>query len=154
MRSIEEVRRVQALIRRGLNDCEIARRTGIPRGTIRDWRRGHLPRFARNDALQGCPGCGHARHLFEQLGSDYAYLLGLYLGDGSIARYPRTYRLTVTLDRGYPKVIAECVAAIERVMPTSKVGVYQRRDEQADEVYSYSRSWPCLFPQHGRGMKH
>jgi hypothetical protein len=27
-----------ALIAGGLNDCEVARRTGIPRTTIRDWR--------------------------------------------------------------------------------------------------------------------
>lgn len=28
-----------ALVDQGLNDCEISRRLGIPRGTIRDWRR-------------------------------------------------------------------------------------------------------------------
>ncbi len=26
--------------------------------------------------------------------------------------------------------------------------------EHCIEVYSYSRSWPCLFPQHGAGPKH
>ena len=39
-------------------------------------------------------------------------------------------------------------------MPASRVGVFHRPDEQADEVYSYSKSWPCLFPQHGPGKKH
>ncbi|HEV8373977.1 MAG TPA: helix-turn-helix domain-containing protein [Actinomycetota bacterium] len=38
MRSREEVALVLGLARQGLNDCEIARRTGIPRGTVRDWR--------------------------------------------------------------------------------------------------------------------
>jgi hypothetical protein len=28
-----------ALVEAGLNDCEISRRLGIPRGTIRDWRK-------------------------------------------------------------------------------------------------------------------
>jgi hypothetical protein len=154
VRSVEEVREVQGLVEQGLNDCEIARRTGIPRGTIRDWRHGRLPRFARSDVHEGCPRCHHAAHEFERFRSEYAYLLGLYLGDGSIARYPRTYRLTISLDRGHPGIVGECVEAMERVMPTSKVGVLHRPDEDADEVYSYSNAWPCLFPQHGPGKKH
>ena len=28
-----------ALVEFGINDCEISRRLGIPRGTVRDWRR-------------------------------------------------------------------------------------------------------------------
>ncbi len=39
-------------------------------------------------------------------------------------------------------------------MPTSKVGVVRRRDENTDEVGASSRAWPCLFPQHGPGRKH
>jgi hypothetical protein len=39
MRSIEEVRRVGALVIAGMNDCEIARRTHIPRPTVMGWRR-------------------------------------------------------------------------------------------------------------------
>jgi hypothetical protein len=40
------------------------------------------------------------------------------------------------------------------VMPASKVGVFRHRNENLDEVSSYSRHWPCLFPQHGPGLKH
>ena len=40
MRSEEEYRRALELIEIGINDCEIGRRLGIPRGTIRDWRVG------------------------------------------------------------------------------------------------------------------
>lgn len=39
-------------------------------------------------------------------------------------------------------------------MPSSRVGVFPHRHENADEVSSYSRAWPCLFPQHGHGKKH
>jgi hypothetical protein len=156
MRSIEEVRRVQALVGQGLNDCEISRQTGIPRGTIRDWRHGKIPRAVRAAAAErSCNECGHPAHEFSSLPHPgYLYLLGLYLGDGFIAKYPRTHRLTIYLDRAYPRIIAECSEAMSRVMPTSKVGVLQRRDDQTDEVYSYSKAWPCLFPQHGVGLKH
>ena len=154
MRSIEEVRLVQVLIEQGLNDCEISRRTGLPRRTILGWRHGHLPRFARGDAAEGCPRCGHPSHDFGNLGSEYGYLLGIYLGDGHIAKFPRTYRLTISMDRAYPGVVTECVQAMDRVMPTSKVGIFHRRDEQTEEIYSYSKAWPCLLPQHGPGLKH
>jgi hypothetical protein len=40
------------------------------------------------------------------------------------------------------------------VMPSSRVGVMQHHRENADEVGSSSRAWPCLIPQHGPGKKH
>lgn len=85
----------------------------------------------------------------------YAYLLGLYLGDGCISRGKRgVYRLRVFLDRGYPLIVEECVAAMSLVMPASKASVYPRRDEHMNVVSSWSKHWPCLFPQHGPGLKH
>jgi hypothetical protein len=85
----------------------------------------------------------------------YAYLLGLYLGDGHIAAHPRdVYRLRVFLDRAYPLIVAECRAAIDLTMPASKVGVVRHRTERVDEVNSFSKHWPHLFPQHGPGRKH
>ena len=114
MRTIEEVRQVQGLIESGLNDCEIARHTGIPRGTIRDWRHGKIPRRgplgARIPVEYSCPACGHPMHAFDALpAGNYAYLLGLYLGDGHITTHARrVYRLGITLDRKYPGIVREC----------------------------------------------
>jgi hypothetical protein len=161
MRSIEEVRRVLALVKKGLNDCEISRETGIPRGTIRDWRDGKTPRRKwprapgrTRDGGHGCPTCGHPLHDFARLPTnDYAYLLGLYLGDGTISKAPRgVFKLRITLDSRYPQIIDECTAAIQSVCPSSKVNHAERIG--CTEVYSYSRKWPCLFPQHGPGRKH
>jgi hypothetical protein len=160
MRAIEEVRRVQGLIEDGLNDCEIARRTGVPRGTIRDWRHGKVPRRgplgARIPAEYSCRVCGHAMHDFDALPlRDYSYLLGLYLGDGHITTHARgVHRLGITLDRKYPEIVRECADTMAAVMPSSKVGIQQWRHMRADFVYSYSRAWLCLFPQHGPGRKH
>jgi hypothetical protein len=155
MRSIEEVRRVLALVEKGLNDCEISRQTGIPRGTVMGWRHGKIPRFAGPGAARSCPECGHPEHDFARLPpDDYAYLLGLYLGDGFIARHARTYRLTIFMDRAYQQIVGECADAMATLMPTSKVAVLRRAYEQLDEVNCYSKAWPCLFPQHGVGKKH
>lgn len=156
MRSIEEVRTVLGLVEEGLNDCEISRRTGIPRPTIMDWRRGLIPRQAREGARAGCPRCGHPEHDFASLpGTEYAYLLGLYLGDGCISAAPRqVWRLRIALDAKYPGIVQECAAATSAVLPGSRVGIYRRRDQNSFEVGSCSRSWPCLFPQHAPGKKH
>ncbi len=43
MRSPQEVALVMELVRAERNDCEIARETGIPRSTVRQWRKGQTP---------------------------------------------------------------------------------------------------------------
>ena len=156
MRSVEEVREVLALIERGLNDGEISRQTGTPRGTIRAWRNGNVPK-AIVAAVTGisCVICGHPAHDYAALPRPgYMYLLGLYLGDGCIVRVGRVYRLVIVLDRRYPRIVSECCRAMAKVMPSSGVGVQRKGNDQADYVSSYSKAWPCLSPQHGPGRKH
>jgi hypothetical protein len=44
----------------------------------------------------------------------YAYLLGLYLGDGHIVEMKRgVYRLSISQDERYPGLIAECARAMK-----------------------------------------
>jgi len=146
------------LHREGLSNCEIARRTGVSRPTIRDWANGKLPHsYAPNASFAGlgrCKRCGCNEHRFDQLPADYVYLLGLYLGDGSIAAHPRdVYRLRITLDVRYPGIVDECEAAMQAVTPRNRISRL-RRPCNCYEVGGYSKSWPCLFPQHGPGVKH
>jgi hypothetical protein len=51
-------------------------------------------------------------------------------------------------------IVAECKAAIGLVMPASKVGVVRHKNARMDEVYSFSKHWPHMLPQHGPGVKH
>jgi hypothetical protein len=147
MRSAEEFKAVQRLIAAGVNDCEIARQTGIPRCTVRDWR--CRPQVRSRDS-RGSP-CDH--DLSRLLAKSYSYLLGLYLGDGCISRGGRVWRLRITLDSRYPKIIDRTLEAIEIPMPGQRAGTW-RRSDNCTEVYLYSKHWPCLFPQHGPGKKH
>jgi len=127
MRSVEEVRTVLELVEKGLNDCEIERSTGIPRRTILGWRHGRTPRRRRLAlGIDSCPNCGHELHDLAGLpAADYAYLLGMYLGDGCISRAPRgVFALRIVLDRKYPGIVSECARAMGAVMPTSRVGIY------------------------------
>ena len=145
MRSVEEVRKVLSLVDEGLKDSEIRRQTGIPRGTIRAWRLGRNTRrdwrASQIQPKESCPACGHPSHRFNDLPREsYAYLLGLYLGDGCISTHPRgVFRLRITLDSKYPGIIAECAAAMGAVLPTSKVGVLWHTHQNSAEVSSFSR---------------
>lgn len=156
MRGAEEVAAVQALHSEGRNASEIASITGLPPSTVRDWL--SRPVRARES---GCPTCGRS-HDFQALPASYVYLLGLYLGDGCISAHPRAvHRMRIFLDLRYPEIVSACAAAIQDLVPGNRVGVqqhfsnYVERDEPSNvEVSAYSKSWPCLFPQHGPGKKH
>ena len=114
VRSSEEFYTVKRLAAQGLNDCAIARLTGVPRRTVRDLRCRPSIR-PRNVARSS--GCS-IEHDFESIAAaPYCYLLGLYLGDGCISRSGRVWHLRVTLDKTYPAIIARCRQAIDMLMP-------------------------------------
>ena len=85
--------------------------------------------------------------------SSYAYLLGLYLGDGHIVHGPRdVYVLAIACSDDWPGLMAAARQAMAAVMPASSVcGVKQTG---CTMIKSYSKHWACLFPQHGPGRKH
>jgi hypothetical protein len=163
MHALEDVTAVLALREQGLHATEIARRTGVPRGTVRDWLGGRLPRRSGvGTGTTSCSACGGAEHDFAALPPSYVYLLGLYLGDGCISAHRRAvYKLRIVLDVAYPGIVRSCESAIREVNPGRRVqrvgrrsGYVERPDVSSVEVYSYSKAWLCLFPQHGPGRKH
>ena len=150
-----DVEAVRQLLDEGLPLSEVARRTGVPRTTMRSWLANGLDDTLKNrihDARSNgkrCDFCYYVRNLSE---ASYAYLLGLYLGDGYIASQPRgVFRLRIVQDNNYPHLIRECMVAMNWVIPRS-VSLAQK--EGCTEVGSYSKHWPCVFPQHGSGRKH
>jgi transcriptional regulator with XRE-family HTH domain len=145
MRSREEVEEVLDLAAQGLNQPEIARRTGIPRLTVSGWLRGKLPGRHETPRVDGRATLN---------GPAYSYLLGMYLGDGHLTHFARTLRLQIYLDSRYPGIIGECVRAIRRLMPLNRVTVYRRRPDNVVHVGCYSQRWRSLLPQHGPGLKH
>jgi Homeodomain-like domain-containing protein len=147
VRSITERKQVAALAADGLNDCEISRQTGIPRGTVRDWRR--QPEPAARAARWSPPS-------IEALpASAYAYLLGIYLGDGYLAPPVRgVHQLRVYLDDRYPSIVGECVRTIESIFPRQRANVQHHATSKMCLVTLYSKHWEMLLPQHGPGMKH
>jgi hypothetical protein len=140
-----------ALVAAGLNEWEISRRLGIPRRTILDWRR---PTYVRRAVTEICPRCWQPAKPIRFTTDDYAELLGLYLGDGSISQHLRTDRLRIVLDDKYPGIIADTCALLRRCFPRNEVHVGRGSKGKWSAVSLYSRHLVCLFPQHGEGHKH
>jgi hypothetical protein len=160
MRPREQYDEVDRLIRWGMNDCQISRLTGVPRTTVLGWRQAESSR-------RGFPGVGGrwkalhaARRPCQQLdrlthvGRSYGYLLGLYLGDGCISPNKGGYRLRISLDERYPRIIRGCSLAIRRVRGASAGKISFLRHTGCIEVAASWDHWPCVFPQHGPGRKH
>jgi hypothetical protein len=147
------VREVLRLATLGISVAEVARRSGIPRSTVREWLRlGE----AGTDGSVRAMRTHNADNCALRIAVDpeaYAYLLGQYLGDGHISGMRRgVQRLRITTSDQHPGIRAECEAAIATVMPHNKVGF--ARKIGCTDVWCYSKHWVCLFPQHGPGHKH
>jgi hypothetical protein len=157
-RSGSEIADALGLVEAGLSDEEVASRTGIPRETVRAWRRGRVPERARRvlAGIAECNGCGGAAHDYDRLPpGDYAYLLGLYLGDGCVARTPKGgSSLRSSLDCAYPGIIRSARQAIAAVKGGSLPHVAPHAACACVVITSYWKAWPCLLPQHGPGRKH
>lgn len=147
-----EVRqRALTLLRGGARNVDVARQMNIPLGTISSWK--HLDRAKRGECpgrvQPPCPRCdGELNH------SAYAYLLGLYLGDGHIIqnRAMRSPSLSVTCAEAHPGLMDACEKAMRLVFPGNSVCRVRRKG--CRDVKLYSMHLWCLFPQHGPGRKH
>ncbi|MER7172911.1 helix-turn-helix domain-containing protein [Streptomyces mesophilus] len=140
-----------ALLRGGAKNADVARQLNVPNGTIGYWK--HEDRAKRGV----CPGRVHARCprcddvLDEQA---YAYLLGLYLGDGHIiqSKALRAPSLSITCSAAWPGLMDECEKAMRAVLPRNTPCRVRRKG--CFDVKVYSKHLWCLFPQHGAGRKH
>jgi hypothetical protein len=152
MYNVDKRAHALALIVGGHSLRAVSLSTGINRTTLRQWRDDPARALRARDF---CPRCGDHPGLPDPL-PDYAYLLGLYLGDGCISvggdPAKKVWKLRVFCCDAWPGLIEECGRAMRAVRPASKVMTQQ--NPGCTEVFSYSRHWPCLFPQHGPGTKH
>lgn len=130
----------------GIIDRETADIAGLSISTVKRWRRESFATTSYRRA--SCPR-SDGRALDRRA---YAYLLGLYLGDGHIARARTCYVLVIFCADAWPGLRGEAEAALRAVMPSS--GVCRVAKIGCTQVKSYSNHWPCLFPQHGAGRKH
>jgi len=143
----DRVSTVLALLDAGHNQSEVSRATGVSRATIRAWAVGRTPARSASSACEVCRG---TVELIPP--GPYAYLLGLYLGDGYIASHRRgVFKRRITCCDAYPSLMADCAMAMAEILPNR---VARAHRTGCTDVYAYSKHWPCLLPQHGPGHKH
>jgi hypothetical protein len=139
MRSVGDRDRVRELLARGLVDREVSESSGVPVSTVTRWRRSWPP-------MQIGWRPAHDR--------SYAYLLGMYLGDGWLYVGRGAVRLQIAPDSQYPRVIEDRRTATTLCMPDRRPRLCRPRGAGATMVQGCSKLWVHAFPQHGRGPKH
>ncbi|MBP0460519.1 transcriptional regulator [Streptomyces montanisoli] len=144
--------RALSLARQGLSLNAVSKQTGVSRSALRSWLASPEPKPRLSAQTRPCFRCAALPASPPDVAA-YAYLLGLYLGDGCISPQRRKgYNLRIFCADAWPGLIALCTAAVSAVRPENGVWVTQKQG--CVEVGSYDRHWPCLFPQHGPGKKH
>lgn len=141
------------------NKSHIAKNLGIPRGTVIDCIKkfGSLENF--EEYLKKRKILGQDNPVPNAVKDPiwckaYAYLLGLYLGDGCIDLMPnkRSYRMRIAQDKKYTGLIQFCADTINIILPQNKVSLIPCTGYVS--ICVYSTHLPHLFPQHAGGVKH
>ncbi len=83
----------------------------------------------------------------------YAYLLGLYLGDGYVGTFPRSFSLVIACDARHTALVSECMCVVD-IFSTKPPKLQVVGETNGVRVVAYGSIWPKLFPQHGPGRKH
>ncbi|MEV7105021.1 transcriptional regulator [Streptomyces atroolivaceus] len=150
MYDLDTRKRALAIVAQGFSQNSVSKQTGISRAALRSW----LKRIEPSGYGRGaeCPRCSEAQRLPDDPAA-YSYLLGLYLGDGCVSSTKRgVYSLRIACADAWPGLIDACAKAVQSARPANKVCRVQSQGCQY--VTSFSKHWPCLFPQHGPGKKH
>jgi hypothetical protein len=137
---------VRALVGTGLSNYRIAEQTGVNPATVRNWRRRvHPPETIQRAELAAGWSIRDA--------PTYCYLLGAYLGDGTVhAR--KGIALHIVNDRRYPGVSGEILSAMAKTFPGRSPRVHPSSTGESDILCISHPAIVRAFPQHGAGPKH
>jgi hypothetical protein len=146
-KTIEEVNNIIALYNSGYTQNEIFKTLGIDRGTIRQIINdpdGYLSKSTKEFSLSDIDK------------KSYAFLLGIYLGDGCISKTHKdnVYKLRILCDNRYINILNEISKSISIILPDNKVSINRHGSDNCSEIYVYSKNLIQLFPQHDTGKKH
>lgn len=145
--SSEVFHEAKRLLAAGHSNRDVAMEVGVSRSTVQHWR-------SRTEPPRGwiAPDRPPWRPPDERT---YAYVLGLYLGDGCLTVHTRhSASLVITLDLHYVAVVAEAMRAMQVTWPGRHVGLRTVKDTWATVLQIQHPALPEAFPQHGPGKKH
>ncbi|TWJ20553.1 hypothetical protein JD76_00651 [Micromonospora endolithica] len=132
----------------GATVADTARAVGVSYPTVRHWCKIRAEPKLASTALR-CFRCRRDAGIGSH--AHYAYLLGLYLGDGHLTTSSRVPVLRISCSNAWPGLVSACDDAMRAVLARNVQRVQQ---PGCVSVQSSGTHWPCLFPQHGPGKKH
>ena len=154
MRTPEEISKIRECWYNQVNQSEASRRLNIARCTVRDY----YNRFSNGELLETKPVSLLEILLLDQSKQEaYAYLLGLYLGDGHIIKTKslkngnEVYKFRIFQDAKYVNLIQLCIDKMKSVFET-EINICNMPG--CKEIICYKNNMPEIFPQHGSGKKH
>lgn len=169
MRSKEEISLIFKLYKSGLSQHKIAKATNISRGTIKDYvskfKKGNtdidlINKGFKVKGLKIINDLHHPSKTNKTIYKTYSYLLGMYLGDGSLTKIKNKkdlYLFRIHQDAKYPNIIEEIKKAIITILPENKVCLVPKKYN--DKISSFdictrSKLFLKLFPSAKSGRKH
>jgi hypothetical protein len=144
----------------GKNITEISKLLKLDRGTVRKYFYCAKGSVERENILKEASEKLIGNRFALASPKDYAYILGLYLGDGHITEMPhkkQVYRLRIFLDVKYQNLNTECKKILSSLFPNNEVNsvvMKHKGNPSCEVIFLYSKDMVQLFPQHGPGKKH
>jgi hypothetical protein len=134
------------LIASGVKISAISETTGVSRGTIHRWKRMvQPPQAVLRDEM--------VRSWTVQDQAAYCYLLGAYLGDGTVC-VQRGVWVQIVNDRQYPAISREIMDAMEATFRGRRARSHPSTHGDSDVLCLSHPAVLRAFPKHGPGRKH
>lgn len=128
----------------GAKKKTLSKKYNIPRGTLSYWY--------KKDKIEPEFKIDLNEYLKDKK-QEYSYILGIYLGDGTISRISGGYKIRIFLDSVYYNIVEECSNNLKILFPKNKVSIHKEKCNMYI-ITLYSNLLPKLFPQFGKGLKH
>lgn len=151
-KNIKKYQQVLQLWETNKNKSKIAQITKLDRGTVRKI----INNYGTVAQLEEAIGLSPIKYEFESHQSykkSYAYILGIYLGDGYINKTLRTWKLRIFQDKKYINVVKEIEENLKIIFPYNRTNKISH-GKNCYEIYIYNNNIIELFPQHDKGKKY
>jgi len=162
-KSKEDYYNVIRLKESGMRIVDICRETGLGRSCVNNWCRGAngktftgKSKYNRRISTDSNP-VEYLKSLNSEISDEvrykcYSYLLGLYFGDGHIARFERTKRLSVTLDVKY-RTLNQLVERVFELLFGKAPKIRCRKNGNCIDITHSDCNIGLIFPHEGLGVK-